>query len=163
MCQICFTTLVSASAINERASWAELHAVPAGNTGAFAKGHVVVGNQYAAGAAFLETEGGIANQLSTGSDTAAAEDTAVVVQDEIGMGSIHHEGFVGGCDRPVGHAFIIGSLLKVTVTIGVLAVHAEVVALAEDHRKDKFPRGFGLVCVGVNDHIITRRHNTRRL
>ena len=79
------------------------------------------------------------------------------------MGSIHHEGFVGGCDRPVGHAFIIGSLLKVTVTIGVLAVHAEVVALAEDHRKDKLPRGFGLVCVGVNDHIITRRHNTRRL
>jgi len=61
MGQVRFTTLVGTPAINEGAGGAELHTVAAGNTGAFAKGHVVVGNQDAAGAAFFKTKGSVAN------------------------------------------------------------------------------------------------------
>jgi len=59
--QIRFTTLVSTTAIKEGTGWAELHAVAAGNAGALAEGHIVIGNQKAARTAFLKTKRSVAN------------------------------------------------------------------------------------------------------
>ena len=163
MSQVCFASLVGTSAIDQRASRADLHTGAAGNTGAFAKGHVVVGNQDAAGAAFLKAKRRVADQFGASTHTAAAEDAAVVIEDEIGMRRVHKERLVSRGDGPVGHILVVGCLLQFTVAVGILTVHAEVVTFTEKHREDEFPRGFGFVRVGVNHHAVIRGHNTRWL
>ena len=75
-------TLVSTLPVNQGAGWADLHAGSTGDTGALSEGNVVISNQQAVGTAFLKAKGEIANQLTTSTGAAAAEDTAIVIEDD---------------------------------------------------------------------------------
>ena len=102
------------------------------------RGNAGIGNQDALGTAFFKTEGEIANQFTAGTYAAAAEDAAVVFQNDIWMGSIHRIGLPVWLKRPMGHSFVVGSILKFAITTADLAVRAKMVAFAEDQGKNKF-------------------------
>jgi len=54
----------------------------------------------------------------------------------------------------VGHAFTVGGILQLAVSVGYLAVRAEVIALAEYQREYKLPRILHLRRVGAHDHVV---------
>ncbi len=89
MLDLGIATLVGALAIDQGTGRADLHAHAAGNAGALAQRHAQVGHDHAVGAAFFDAQGEIADQFTAGANAAAAEDAAVVFQDEELMRGIH--------------------------------------------------------------------------
>ncbi len=132
-----FAAAVGAGAVNEGAGGANLNAGAAGDACAFAQGSAQIGDEEAFGAAFFKAEGEVADEFTAGAHAAAAEDAAVVIEDEVRMGGIHRIGRPGRLDGPVGHFLPVGCVLQFAVASRHLAEGAEMVALAEDHGEDE--------------------------
>ena len=105
-------------------------------------------------ATFFDAERIYTYQLGASADTAPAENTAVMLEDKIRVRCIHWVRLPVWLKRPVGHAFTVGGILQLAVSVGYLAVRAEVIALAEYQREYKLPRILHLRGVGAHDHVV---------
>ena len=126
----------------------------AGHAGALAERNGIIGYEEAVCTAFFETEGEITNQFTAGTDATAAEDAAVVVHNDEWVGCIHIVGLPVRLQVPVSHAFVVSTVLQLAVAAADLAVHAEVVAFAEDQGEDELTGIQHLLGFGVDHHPV---------
>ena len=156
-------TVISGAAIDQGPGRADLDAGTAADAAALAQGQSGVGDQQATGAAVLDPQGGVANQLAAGPHAAAAQDTAVVVQADVRMRAVQLKRLPVGLQGPVGHVLGVGRILQFAVAAAGLAVHAEMVALAEQQGQDEFTRRPNPGCAGLDDHFVEDRQGARGL
>ena len=90
----------------------------------------------------------VANQILAGTYTTSAEDAAVVIDVKPGMRGVDREGRPVRLHGPIGHVFMVGGILQFAIAVRGRAVHAEMVAFAEDQGKHEFSSRFDLFAIG---------------
>src|SRR5215211_7479241 len=123
--------LIGSGPVNDRAGRADLNAASALDAGTFAKRNINIRNDHALGTALRNRQCKVTGHLGTGTDTASAQDAAVVIENKIRMGGIHCKIVPARLNRPVRHLFVIGGILQLTVAAADLAERAKVITLAE--------------------------------
>ena len=129
---IFIVTEISALTINECARGADLHARTTGDTGTLAERHIGIGNDDGGGTTLFNTEREVTRHLGTGTDATSAEDTAIVIEDEIGMARVHREVRPLRLHLPVSHVFVVRGVLQFAIAAADLAERTEMIAFAEE-------------------------------
>ncbi len=155
--QILVVQLIGTGPVDDRAGRADLDAASALDACALAKRDIGICDDHALRAALRHRKSEVTGHLRAGSDTAPAQDAAVVIQDKIGVGSIDREVIPTRLDGPVGHLLFIGSILQFAVAAADLAERAEVIAFAEQHREHELSRFLQRFCLRVDHHAVVDR------